>query len=159
MSRFSDELSRLMDQHDLSDTDLANKVNVNRTTVTRWRSGARSPKLEKLPEIAAIFHEDPRIFIEPSVKAIHITENRSDTLNSLFNKLSNLRQQRVLNFAKVQFNEQNNNVEQIREQKNSLPDTLAAHADDPKRIYSDKELADINNYLDTWIDHEENKKK
>lgn len=53
-----------MKKFDISDADLADKVDVNRTTVTRWRTGERSPKLEKLPEIASIFGVPATIFVD-----------------------------------------------------------------------------------------------
>ncbi|MET1374834.1 helix-turn-helix transcriptional regulator, partial [Staphylococcus aureus] len=54
MSSFSSNLERLMNKRDMSDSELAELVDVNRTTVTRWRKGIRSPKLDKLPEIANV---------------------------------------------------------------------------------------------------------
>lgn len=63
MSVFSDKLNKLMEQRDMSNDELGDLVNVNRTTIARWRSGLRSPKMEKLPEIASVFNVDPRIFV------------------------------------------------------------------------------------------------
>ncbi|KRK85486.1 cI repressor [Loigolactobacillus coryniformis subsp. torquens DSM 20004 = KCTC 3535] len=80
-------------------------------------------------------------------------------ITEILKQLNDHQKQRVINFAKIQLAEQQNKITEIREKSMNLPDTLAAHADDPRRTYSDKELADINNYLDAWIDHEENKKK
>ena len=37
MSSFSSNLERLMNKRDMSDSELAELVDVNRTTVTRWR--------------------------------------------------------------------------------------------------------------------------
>ncbi len=59
MSSFSSNLERLMNKRDMSDSELAELVDVNRTTVTRWRKGIRSPKLDKLPEIANVFELNP----------------------------------------------------------------------------------------------------
>jgi phage repressor protein C with HTH and peptisase S24 domain len=98
-----------MKKFDLTDIDLANKVNVNRTTVTRWRTGIRSPKLEKLPEIASVFNADPRIFISNEDEK-ETTENMSDKLMQVFNQLESPRQKRVYNFANNQLAEQNNVV-------------------------------------------------
>ena len=63
MSVFSEELNKLLIRFDMSNEELGEKVGVNRTTISRWRSGERSPKIEKLPEIARIFNVDPRIFV------------------------------------------------------------------------------------------------
>lgn len=63
MSIFSTELDKLMNAFDMSNEKLGELVGVNRTTVSRWRSGERSPKLEKLPEIASVFNVDTRVFV------------------------------------------------------------------------------------------------
>lgn len=63
MSIFSDKLSLLMKQHNISDEELAELIDVNRTTINRWRTGERNPKMDKLPEIADIFKVPPQIFI------------------------------------------------------------------------------------------------
>lgn len=64
MSIFSKKLSELMEQQKLSDTKLAEDLNVSRTTVLRWRTGERSPKLPKLREIADYFNISPTEFVE-----------------------------------------------------------------------------------------------
>lgn len=64
MSIFSSKLSELMDQQKINDAQLAEKLNVSRTTVLRWRSGERSPKLGKMNEIAAFFGVSPKVFVD-----------------------------------------------------------------------------------------------
>lgn len=64
MSVFSDKLTELMDQQKIGDTKLAEDLKVSRTTVLRWRTGERSPKLPKLKEIAAYFNISPKEFVE-----------------------------------------------------------------------------------------------
>lgn len=53
-----------MDQQKINDAQLAEKLNVSRTTVLRWRSGERSPKLGKMNEIAAFFGVSPKVFVD-----------------------------------------------------------------------------------------------
>lgn len=67
MSVFSDKLSELMDKRGVSDAKLADDLNVNRTTVLRWRSGERNPKLPKMKEIADYFGVSPKVFVENSL--------------------------------------------------------------------------------------------
>lgn len=64
MSIFSDKLTELMEQQKISDTKLADDLKVSRTTVLRWRTGERSPKLPKVKEIAKYFNISPREFVE-----------------------------------------------------------------------------------------------
>ncbi|MHC5215240.1 helix-turn-helix domain-containing protein [Enterococcus sp. LJL128] len=124
LSLFSDKLSSLMKSRDMSDDELGNLVGVNRTTITRWRTGERSPKMEKLPEIASVFQVDPRIFIGE-------IENAHDIL-TIYSQLDSTRQEYIYKSAEQQLQEQ------ISEKKRPII-TLAAHSDDPNRTYSDEQ--------------------
>ena len=64
MSIFSERLAELMEQQKINDTKLAEDLSVSRTTVLRWRTGERSPKLPKLKEIANYFNVSPKEFVE-----------------------------------------------------------------------------------------------
>lgn len=99
MNIFPEVLSNLMEKNDIDDNELGRLVNVNRTTVTRWRKGIRSPKMEKLPEIASVFNVDPRIFIGK--------EQVVNDILSIYDKLESPRQQYVYGIAEQQLEEQN----------------------------------------------------
>lgn len=101
MSVFSNKLTELMKKRDISDEELATLVNVNRTTVTRWRTGERSPKMEKLPEISAVFNVDPRIFVGEEPTATTLTQ-----ITDTSAKLDESRQKIVLSTAERQLEEQ-----------------------------------------------------
>lgn len=98
MSVFSTELDKLMNAFDMSNEKLGELVGVNRTTVSRWRSGERSPKLEKLPEIASVFNVDTRVFVG---------EDKISSIESIYNQLTPPRQAKVYDFASYQLKEQN----------------------------------------------------
>ena len=97
MSIFSNELDRLMKQSDMSNEALGELVGVNRTTVSRWRSGERSPKMAKLSEIANVFNVDARIFVGEMPKS---------DISTIYNQLNEKRQAKVYNFASEQLAEQ-----------------------------------------------------
>lgn len=101
MSVFSDRLSKLMRKNDITDEELGSLVGVNRTTVTRWRTGERSPKMEKLPEISAVFNVDPRIFVGEEPTANTLTKITDITV-----KLNEKRQKKVLACAEEELKEQ-----------------------------------------------------
>lgn len=156
MSIFSDKLSSLMREFDLSDEQLAQLVSVNRTTVSRWRSGERSPKMEKLPEIAAVFKVDPRIFVG------EFTEPQSEELLTIFDKLETNKKTEVVDFAKFKLQEQNkekennakaSNVKEFPSSTNSKDETIvdddpfevfAAHIDDD---VTEEEMEEIIAYM------------
>ncbi|WP_449126003.1 helix-turn-helix domain-containing protein [Staphylococcus chromogenes] len=102
MSSFSSNLERLMNKRDMSDSELAELVDVNRTTVTRWRKGIRSPKLDKLPEIANVFGVKPLDLIHEMDDPKIIEE-----IHNVSSQLTPPRQQNVLNYAHGQLEEQN----------------------------------------------------
>ena len=108
MTSFSTNLERLMNQKDMNDSDLADLVDVNRTTVTRWRKGIRSPKLDKLPEIANVFGVEPLDLINDST--INDTLSEIDKISS---QLTLSRQNNVLEFANNQLDIQNNSKDTV----------------------------------------------
>lgn len=157
MSVFSDELSKLMRNRDMSDEDLASVVNVNRTTVSRWRSGERSPKIEKLPEIASVFNVDPKIFVGENNESITSTS----FIETIYNKLSENRQEKVAEFAINQLEEQKqeNSPTPLRKESSEKEIyTLAAHASDSNLRFTDEEVAELESYLDE-LDKEYDKKQ
>ncbi|MGL4695234.1 helix-turn-helix domain-containing protein [Enterococcus larvae] len=135
LSLFSDKLSYLMKTRDMNDDELGSIVGVNRTTVTRWRTGERSPKMEKLPEIAAVFQVDPRIFVGEA--------DDSEDILSIYSQLESSRKEYVYTVAKNQLEEQSKIVS-IRE--NQFND-LAAHSPDPNKKYSAEKIDEINQRL------------
>ncbi|NJH67390.1 helix-turn-helix domain-containing protein [Staphylococcus agnetis] len=108
MTSFSSNLERLMNRKDMSDSDLAALVDVNRTTVTRWRKGIRSPKLDKLPEIANVFGVEPLDLISESNNQDIIVK-----INDVSSQLTPPRQQNVLNYAHDQLEEQNSKGDNV----------------------------------------------
>lgn len=67
MSVFSEKLTELMDMKDINDAELAQDLKVSRTTVLRWRTGERNPKLPKVKEIADYFNVSPKIFVDSAL--------------------------------------------------------------------------------------------
>lgn len=102
MSKFSDVLSKLMKQYDIGDSELAERVDVNRTTVNRWKTGERSPKIEKLPEIAKVFHTTPSAFVSPD-----ILSNDEKNILPIYNQLKNENKVIIYDEAKRLLNKQN----------------------------------------------------
>lgn len=139
MSIFSDKLTILMKQHDMNDDTLGELVGVNRTTVSRWRTGERSPKMDKLPEIANVFKVDPRVFVG---------EIPDKDISLIFNQLDPSRKDKVYDFAEYQLDEQNKNkIVELRKTSDNDDETLAAHLVDPNRKFTDEEIDGLKAYL------------
>ena len=130
MSIFSDELDRLMKQSDMSNEALGELVGVNRTTVSRWRSGERSPKMTKLSEIANVFNVDARIFVG---------EMPVSDITTVYNQLVPPRQEKVYNFAERQLEEQNRGNVVRFPKKEKLPTikNSASAANPTELVYGD----------------------
>lgn len=111
-NNFSNVLSNLMSKFDMNDDQLASKVDVNRTTVTRWRKGIRSPKLDKLPEIAQVFNVDPKFLVSGK------SESADIEIITLYKKLSASRKEKVYSFAKRQLAQQNSKVSSLDDYRN-----------------------------------------
>lgn len=130
MSIFSKELDRLMKQSDMSNEALGELVGVNRTTVSRWRSGERSPKMAKLSEIADVFNVDARIFVG---------EMPVPDIFTIYNQLAPPRQEKVYNFAERQLEEQNRGNVAHFPKKEKLPTikNSASAANPTELVYGD----------------------
>lgn len=150
MSIFSDKLTYLMKRDDMSDDRLGDLVGVNRTTVSRWRTGERSPKMEKLPEIASIFKVDPRIFVG---------EVPDNDITNIYNQLTPNRKDNVYHFAEQQLEEQNKVVSFPTKDEKQTEDDFAAHLVDPTRKFTEEEIDGIKAYLNQAKEDYLNKNK
>lgn len=59
---FSKLFNKLCNNSSYNNTEIANKLNVDKATISRWRKGERTPKLSKLKDIADLFGVDVQIF-------------------------------------------------------------------------------------------------
>lgn len=67
---------------------IADDLKVSPSTISRWRSGERTPKLSKLKEIADYFNIDPKIFTLSNMEQIDLQNQilyyqRSSKLDSI----------------------------------------------------------------------------
>ena len=51
----SEKIYELRTQHNLSQGDLANKLDVSRQSISKWENGNSTPDLEKIVKLAEIF--------------------------------------------------------------------------------------------------------
>lgn len=63
MSTFSKVFSRLISKSELNDAEVARRLNVNKSTISRWKTGEQSPQLSKIKEIALMFGVNPLLFV------------------------------------------------------------------------------------------------
>lgn len=130
---------------------LADKLGVSRSTIFRYEKG----DIEKLPteileKVALVLDTTPAYLMGWS-------EESSEKLLDIYNKLTENNRKEVLGFAQYKLNEQNKKIISLRENEESHIHTLAAHSEDPTRKYSEEDIDKINSFLDE-LDKEHDKK-
>lgn len=68
--------------------DLARKIGVDPTTVSKWKSGKHSPELDKIDRIANLIGVKPQEFFE--VKSPQDTENTKDGSLEIIQQIASL---------------------------------------------------------------------
>jgi repressor LexA len=61
---FRKVFSNLVEKSGYSDAEIARRLGVNRSTISRWKSGEQSPPLPKVKEIANFFGVSPMVFVD-----------------------------------------------------------------------------------------------
>lgn len=106
-----DELSKYIgkkikyyrEKQGLSQVDLANKLGVDRVSVTRYESGARKVNQDMLFTLSDLLHINIDDLFPNTISEI----NKSESIMSIYNQLDNQRQHNVYTYAQNQLNEQN----------------------------------------------------
>ena len=137
----------------ISADEIAKTLGVSRSTIFRYEKG----EIEKLPtenlrKIAEVLKTTPE-----ELMGWTKTENNFPII-SIYNQLSPPRQQKVYDFANQELQEQKQ--EQAKDDKKSVIPiennkkdsdeiyTFAANSDDPDKTYTDKEISEIEAFLD-----------
>lgn len=69
---FSSLFDLLCEESNKNNAEIAELLDVDRATIGRWRTGERSPKLSKIPEIAKLFNVDIKIIAETLVDNVKV---------------------------------------------------------------------------------------
>ena len=113
---FGEKLSSLRKQSNLTQSDLADKLNVSRQAVTKWEKGLGLPDVDNLSKIASIFNTNIDNLLDYKIESIVFNnENTYETINKENSKLKN-----VDNFVLERFKNANNIERLHREKKLSV---------------------------------------
>ena len=97
---FGEMVDYFRQQYSMTMEDLGNAMGKTKSTVSRWISGERYPKIEEVEKLAEIFNTD--------VETILFGANQPNTdITQIYNQLEPPRQTRVYQFAEYQLEEQN----------------------------------------------------
>lgn len=67
---FPKVLTNLIEKSGYSDAEIGKRLGVNRSTISRWKSGEQSPPLPKIREIAIFFGVHPTIFVDERISEL-----------------------------------------------------------------------------------------
>lgn len=88
---FIANLTRYMEAREITQSELANLLNVNKSVISSWLSGARYPRINTMEKIAALFHiEKSDLMEEKSIQISIPTFETSEHEKSMIKKYRQL---------------------------------------------------------------------
>lgn len=106
MSFFSKNLEYLRKNKDISRSELANKINVNQSTIARWENEEMGVTVENAYDIANFFGVSIADLTGKDLQ--NIKEKKFDELDQLFSQISDLSEEKqkvIINVTKSIMNE------------------------------------------------------
>lgn len=100
---FGQMIDYFRNENSLTMEELGKRLGKNKSSISRWISGERYPKIEEIEEIAKYFNTD----VETLIFGFNTKIN---DITSIYNQLTTTRQERVYNYAEEQLNEQNGQI-------------------------------------------------
>lgn len=97
---FGEMVDYFRQQHSMTMEDLGKAMGKTKSTISRWISGERYPKIEEVEKLAEIFNTDVETIL------FGANESKGDIVR-IYNQLAPPRQTKVYNFAEHQLKEQN----------------------------------------------------
>ncbi|MFS7399002.1 helix-turn-helix domain-containing protein [Carnobacterium maltaromaticum] len=159
MDTLGERIKFLREGKNLTQTELAEILGMKTyTTVSKWESNDNFPKGKDLKKLAETFNVSSDYLL-----GLESTTEKND-INYIYNQLEIARQKKVDLFAEKQLEEQqtkNKKFSSLEEYRKKVPDaidTLAAHSADRTRKYTDEEIENIKDILDSMIEEHKNNK-
>lgn len=97
-------------QNNLTMEELGQKLGKATSSISRWVSGERYPKIEEIEQIANFFNTD----IYTLIFGFNYNEDSKSDLLTVYNQLTDIRKHKVYSYAKQQLDEQNSNLNEKR---------------------------------------------
>lgn len=97
-------------QKNLTMEELAKKLGKAKSSISKWESGERSPKIYEIEEIAEFFGVEPNVMMF-GFNNVKSTSTTKQILDSVFSKLDEPRQDKVVAYAKSELDDQNKVME------------------------------------------------
>ncbi|WP_434785365.1 helix-turn-helix domain-containing protein [Lactobacillus iners] len=97
-------------QNNLTMEELGQKLGKAKSSISRWVSGERYPKIEEIEQIANFFNTD----IYTLIFGFNYNEDSKSDLLTVYNQLTDIRKHKVYSYAKQQLDEQTDNLNEHR---------------------------------------------
>lgn len=97
-------------QNNLTMEELGQKLGKAKSSISRWVSGERYPKIEEIEQIANFFNTD----IYTLIFGFNYNEDSKSDLLTVYNQLTDIRKHKVYSYAQQQLDEQNSNLNEHR---------------------------------------------
>ncbi|MCT7864517.1 MAG: XRE family transcriptional regulator [Lactobacillus iners] len=97
-------------QNNLTMEELGQKLGKATSSISRWVSGERYPKIEEIEQIANFFNTD----IYTLIFGFNYNEDSKSDLLTVYNQLTDIRKHKVYSYAHQQLDEQNSNLNKKR---------------------------------------------
>lgn len=97
-------------QNNLTMEELGQKLGKATSSISRWVSGERYPKIEEIEQIAIFFNTD----IYTLIFGFNYNENSKSNILTVYNQLADIRKHKVYSYAQQQLDEQNSNLNKKR---------------------------------------------
>ncbi|MCT7838730.1 MAG: XRE family transcriptional regulator [Lactobacillus iners] len=97
-------------QNNLTMEELGQKLGKAKSSISRWVSGERYPKIEEIEQIAIFFNTD----IYTLIFGFNYNEDSKSDLLTVYNQLTDIRKHKVYSYAQQQLDEQTDNLNEHR---------------------------------------------
>ncbi len=138
-------LSELKQQQNLSISEIARRVGMAKSAVSRYFNKTREFPLNRAEAFAKAFGISQEYLLGLGEEQNPETINPDEVITTVFNQLDDLRKKKVVKYANEQLEEQNLT---LPFQPKEEIDTLAAHSKNPNKEYTPEEIDGIKAYLD-----------
>lgn len=129
-------------ENNLTMEELGEKLGKTKSSISRWISGSRYPKIEEIEEIAHFFNTD----VETLIFGFDKTSKTIEEITEILESLHHPRQRKVYNFAKEQLEEQQAESNVIK-----FPDKLEEETEE----YEMRFLGGISAGTGEWLEDEQ----
>lgn len=158
-SNFAQRLAEAIEYKGISQAELSRRSGVGRNSISDYLKGKYQAKQESLSLLAEALGVDEPWLMGIDVPMNSKSEETYKLLKSTYDQLNDDNKNEVLNFAKYKLNDQkSSNFYSLVAEEPAEYITLAAHAIDPNRKYTDSDIEEINNFLDDLDKKYDNKK-